>query len=82
MKKILAILLGSILVSGIAFSQDTIVYKNGDRLASKVLEIHFRTFKYKEQQNLNGTVYSGFLHDLSYIKYENGLIDQFTELQK
>lgn len=57
------------------FCQDSIHKKNGDIIASKVLEISDSEVKFKKSGNLDGPTYAELKSGLLYIKFENGTID-------
>jgi len=59
-------------------SQDILVYKNGDEVQSKVLEVSDDNIKYKKWGNLDGPSYTAIKKDVLMIKYQNGTKDVFN----
>ncbi|WP_343631958.1 hypothetical protein [Fluviicola sp.] len=62
----------TLFVGGISFSQDNIILKTGEEIPAKVLEIGTSEIKYKKTSNLEGPTYSVSKADVFMIKYENG----------
>ena len=78
MKNLLFTLL--LIVSNISiYAQDTIVFKNGDKIKSKVLEVTTTEIKYKKFENIDGPTYSILKSDVSMINYQNGVKDIFNQ---
>ena len=50
-------------------SQDILVYKNGDEVQSKVIEVTDDNIKYKKWGNLDGPSYTAIKKDVLMIKY-------------
>lgn len=65
----------------LALSQDTLHFRNGSSIMSKVLEISPLEIKYKKIENFDGPVYIVNKEDVKLIKYKNGLIDSFAEIK-
>lgn len=76
---IMAIALNSITI--LALSQDTIHFRNGSSIISKVLEISPIEIKYKKIENVDSPVYIINKEDVKLIKYKNGSIDSFAEIK-
>ena len=53
-------------------AQDVIIYKNGDEIKTKVIEVGQTEIKYKKYTNLNGPIFTISKSDVFMIKYENG----------
>lgn len=75
MKQVILLLL--LAYAGSAFSQDTIVKKDGGFIPSKVVEITDISVKYKIASNPEGPVYNVPLNEVREIKYANGNRDMF-----
>ena len=60
-------------------AQDVIIYRNGDEVASKVLEIKRNEIVFKKFDNLNGPTYTENKNKIFMIKYVNGSKDVFKE---
>lgn len=69
-----------LLMSSIAYCQDTIYYKNGTIISSKVSEINQTQITYKKSNNLDGPNYIVNRNDISVIKYNNGSIEVFNTM--
>ncbi|HNW89382.1 MAG TPA: fibrobacter succinogenes major paralogous domain-containing protein [Bacteroidales bacterium] len=65
------------LISQNAFSQDTIVLKNGKEIKAVVSDIEFEVIKYKKFENISGPNYTLKKSEISMIKYANGTKDVF-----
>lgn len=63
------------------FSQDIIIFKSGDEVEAKVLEISTDIVKYKKWNNQNGPTYSSGKVEIFMIKYQNGTKDIFNDFQ-
>ena len=61
------------------FCQDTIFKRNGEAIASKVLEINPTEIKFKKASNLTGPMYSEARNEVLRIKYENGVVDTIKQ---
>ena len=59
-------------------SQDILVYKNGDEVQAKVIEVFDDNIKYKKWGNLDGPSYTAIKKDVLMIKYQNGSKDVFN----
>lgn len=66
-----------LMVHGITTAQDTIYTKQGTNIEAKVLEITSLDVKYKRFDNQSGPTYSIHKVDITKIRYENGIEDQF-----
>lgn len=64
--------------SFIAHAQDVIVKKDGNTIASKVIEITSSEIKYKKFSNQNGPTYIIGKNEVNYINYENGERETIT----
>ncbi len=60
------------------FSQDIIIFKNGDEIKSKILEVTIDQIKYKKWNNLEGPNYSSLKLEIFMIKFENGTKEVFN----
>ena len=60
------------LLSGAAHAQDTLIRRNGDELAVKVLEITPAEVKYRRTDNPDGPLISVWRTDVFMIRYANG----------
>lgn len=74
MKTILSFVL-SLILTGVLFSQDLIVLKNGTQINGSILEVTPSLVKFKKTSD--GPVYSMNLTDLSSITYKNGTVENF-----
>lgn len=70
-------LLAVLLTATLTYAQDNIVFRNGDELAAKVLEVNQSDLKYRKAANPDGPVYSIPLRDVLLIRYANGTKDSF-----
>lgn len=61
---------------------DLIIFKNGDELKSKVIEINEREIKYKRCDNLDGPLITVNKSDVFMIKYSNGTKEVFKDTPK
>jgi len=75
MRRILIVAL--IWISQTAFSQDTIVKKNNELVAAKILEVSTTQIKFKKWNNQDGPAYFESLSEITSIKYANGTVDTF-----
>jgi hypothetical protein len=62
-----------------SFSQDLIIYKNGEELTVKVLRINKDDIIYKKSSNINGPEYTEEKNNIFMIKYKNGTKDIFQK---
>lgn len=60
------------------WSQDYILFKNGEEVRVKVQEITPTEVKYKKHNNLQGPTYSVLKKDIDVIQYENGDRERFN----
>ncbi|GAA3981205.1 hypothetical protein [Hymenobacter antarcticus] len=67
-------------VSGAAHAQDTLVRRNGDELAVKVLEITPTEVKYRRTDNLEGPIVSVWRSDVFMVRYANGTKEVFNSV--
>ena len=65
-----------------ANSQDLLLFKTGEELKTKVVEVGISEVKYKKFDNLDGATHVCLKADLFMIKYENGTKDVFANLSK
>lgn len=75
---LLNILLIHLSCSIYCISQDVIIFKNGDEVNSKVLEVSTDQIKYKKWGNIDGPSYSLSKNEVFMIKYKNGTKDVFN----
>ena len=59
---------------------DTVVFKAGNMLLAKVVEIGLNEIKYRECENLSGPLISILKSDVFVIKYPNGTRDYFDQM--
>jgi len=76
MKYLLAFSLGLLLVSS-SYSQDVIIFHNGDMIESTIMEISASEIKYKKYDNLDGPLYVVLKKDIFMINYSTGEKDIF-----
>ncbi len=76
MKYLLAFSLGLLLVSS-SYSQDVIIFHNGDMIESTIMEISDSEIKYKKYDNLDGPLYVVLKKDIFIINYSTGEKDIF-----
>jgi len=62
-------------------AQDTLRMKSGENFKVKVIEVGTTEVKYKKIDNLNGPIFTILKSDLLMIGYENGTIDNFSNIQ-
>jgi hypothetical protein len=60
---------------------DLIIFKNGDELLVKILEVLPEEIKYKRCDNLNGPTYTSKKPDVFMVKYANGVKEVFNNVQ-
>jgi len=58
-------------------SQDTIVFKNSNLKAVKVLEVSSSEIKYKFYNDSASPLFISSLHEINYVRYRNGVVDSF-----
>jgi hypothetical protein len=66
---------------GILSGQDIIVKKNGEEIKAKVVEVLNYDIKYHRFDNLTGPLYTISRSEIASIKYENGTVDSFANIQ-
>ena len=78
MKKIFTA--GVLFLAGLtsAFGQDKLVLRDSTRIACKVVEVTEEKVKYRKWNNLDGPMYTVRNSEVSYILYENGIMDPFS----
>lgn len=83
MNKKLYILIFTVLILNVnkSFSQDLMIYKNGNELAVKVIRVNTDNIVYKKFSNINGPEYTEEKSNIFMIKYKNGEKDIFTGAQ-
>jgi hypothetical protein len=64
-------------LNGLLHAQDTIVKKSGTRILAKVVEVGTEKILFHKASMPDGPVYSEFKNEISYIRYETGLVDTF-----
>lgn len=67
-------------LAGMAMAQDVIVMKDQSTVMSKVLEITSTEIKYKKWDNQDGPTYSVLRSEVVSINYENGEVENFSNL--
>jgi hypothetical protein len=67
-------------LSGAAHAQDTLVQRNGEELAVKVLEITPAEVKYRRTDNPEGPVISAWRSDVFMVRYANGTKEVFNSV--
>jgi len=82
MKRISLFITLLVLSNGLVFSQDVIIFKNGDEVKAKVKEVSTDVVKYNKWDNREGPLYSTGKSDIFMIKYQNGTKDVFNDYQK
>lgn len=63
-------------------AQDILTFKNGDVQQVKVIEVSPTEVKYKKYDNLDGPVFIEKRSQLYSVKYQNGTIQKFNDLQE
>jgi len=76
MKYLLTFTLGLLSLS-FTYSQDVIVFHNGDMVDTKIMEISDSEIKYKKYDNLDGPLYIVLKKDIFMINYSTGEKDVF-----
>lgn len=77
-KLIIAQIILLILLPQIVFSQDKIVFKNGNKLEVTVTKVGLNIVEYKRFDNVSGPIYEVLKEDISSITYQNGVVDSFS----
>ncbi len=67
-------------ITGMATAQDVIVKTDNSTILSKVLEITSTEIKYKKWDNEDGPLYSISRSEIKSINYENGEVENFSEV--
>lgn len=67
-------------MAGMATAQDVIVKTDNSTILSKVLEITSTEIKYKKWDNEDGPLYSISRSEIKSINYENGEVENFSEV--
>ena len=67
-------------LSGAAHAQDTLVRRNGEEIAVKVLEITPAEVKYRRTDNLEGPIISVWRSDVFMVRYANGTKEVFNSV--
>jgi hypothetical protein len=67
------------LIGKLISAQDTIVKRNNEIIPAKIIEITPTEIKYKKFSFQDGPTYVESKSDIQYVKYSNGLKEQFTE---
>lgn len=67
-------------IAGMATAQDVIVKTDNSTILSKVLEITSTEIKYKKWDNQDGPLYSISRSEIKSINYENGEVENFSEV--
>lgn len=75
--KLALLIIVMLIVKEACFCQDIIIFRNGDEIKSKVLEVAMDQIKYKKWENINGPTYSASKSEVFMIKYVNGTKDVF-----
>ena len=71
----------AMMISFGAFSQDTLVTRNGQVILGKVYEINQTDIKYRKPSNPDGPLYTISKEDVAMIEYKNGSKDVFQTQQ-
>lgn len=81
MKTNVSILFGALLFMCITnvYADDVIVFRNGDVIMGKVIEIETDVLKYKRSDNPDGPLYSVKKGELISVRYENGTQETFQQ---
>lgn len=58
-------------------AQDTISFKNGEKVIAKVLEVEDETVQYKRWTNQDGPTYRKKVEQIEYIRYKSGDVDVY-----
>ena len=62
-----------------SYAQDTIVFRNGDEIQAKILEISDTEMKYKLWINQNGPIYTKRISDIVQVKYDGGYKEAYDQ---
>jgi len=62
-------------------AQDTINFRNGNKVVAVVKEISDESIKYKNYENLDGPDYVSDKNDIAFITYKNGMKEVFAEVK-
>jgi len=65
-----------------SYTQDVIIFKNGDEIKVKVIEVLPDFIKYNKWDNLEGPIYTSYKSEVFMIKYQNGTKDIFNDYQE
>ncbi|MBL4651884.1 MAG: hypothetical protein JKY53_03320 [Flavobacteriales bacterium] len=71
-------LIGVLLVSKVALSQDIIWKKTGEKIEAKVIKISDEEIKYQKHNNLSGPIYSIETYNVIQITFENGDVEKIN----
>ena len=82
MKKHLFLLLFMIGIFTHSTAQDSETMKSGEVIQAKVMEVTNSEVKIKKLENLDGPIYTLLKYDILTIRYENGIIDDFSAIKK
>ena len=82
MKKHLFLLLFMIGIFTHSTAQDSVTMKSGEVIQAKVMEVTNSEVKIKKLENLDGPIYTLLKYDILTIRYENGIIDDFSAIKK
>lgn len=78
MKKLLLLCISLFVATAAVQAQDMIVKRNGEEVASKIVEIGDRQIKFRKFSNLTGPVYSVASSEVFFIRFENGTKEVIT----
>jgi len=78
MKTLLMICIAIVMITTTK-AQDTIILKNGDEIAAKVMEVNLSDIKYKKSDNPDGPSYTIQKSEVFMIKYKNGSKDVIND---
>ncbi len=62
-----------------SYAQDTIVFRNGDEVQAKILEVSDTEMKYKLWINQNGPIYTKRISDIVMVKYDGGYKEEYNK---
>lgn len=74
------IMAGYAIITLNTIAQDTLFFRNNDRLVVTVLEVNDSVVSYKRQSNPDGPLYRKDLSELNRIRYKNGDTETFDHL--
>lgn len=80
--KLTLLILISLFISGITYSQDIIVVDNGDEIKAKVIEVVNGKIKYTKWENQNGNIITVETKYIFMIKYADGRKEVFNSSNK